>query len=208
MPLVIIAKGIFFVLLVLSSHNTNAQLWDSIGHHVKHPPKLHARLSGRSSFISGFPAKLFGVQLGLTFNDRVRTGIGVNGLRRPYEYSVMIEGEPTPYSFQLYTCLPYFEYTFVRRKRWEAMVNVQLGFGRASVQQMGAIASKHTLLIYEPNMIGLYHPLPWISVGGGIGYSITAPGKRRLGQQLTAPIYLVKLGIDAIYLWQQLGRTD
>lgn len=202
MPLAHVVKGIFFVCLVLLADNAKGQLWDSIAYHLSHKPKLDARLNGRSSFVSETPAKLVGIQIGLTYNKRVKWGLGFNQLKNEVARIKVVDGEEQIHLFQASTFMPYFEYVFYNRKRWEALVTVQAGLGNSWYTFEGNRRGHAAFAVYEPHMTGIWLPWDWIGFGFGVGYSLTLPGKTAIGEQLSAPLYLGKVAFRPFELFK------
>lgn len=201
MPLTLIVKGIFFMVLILTTQPSHAQLWDSIRHHLSARPKLDARLNGRSSFVGSTPAKLGGVQVGVSYDKRVKVGIGFNTLGNEIFRTRLIDGEEQQHQFRMTTVMPYFEYVFLMKGKWEALITMQAGLGRSHYEYKSTTSNYASFFVYEPHMTGIYLPWKWIGIGAGVGYSITLPGKKITGEQLTAPIYLVKLVLRPMALF-------
>jgi hypothetical protein len=42
-------------------------------------------------------------------------------------------------------------------------------------------------------MIGMYEPVRYLAIGGGVGYRLMLIGQKNLDNKLSAPIYIIKV---------------
>ncbi len=184
-------KLIAFLVLFLfvSVRYSQAQFFDTISYSLKQKPQLDFKVDSRNSFISNRQARIFGVKVGLNFNKKVKIGIGYNWITSDVF-------RPSDKSFLKYAYLsPYFEYVYYKQDKWWLSIPVQFGLGWARYQYNNNSHTSPTyfLLHYEPAMIGMYEPVRYLAVGGGVGYRLMLIGQKNLDNKLTAPIYIIKV---------------
>ena len=184
-------------------------MFDTIREAFHHVPHLDLRLDTRNSFISNKAAKIFGIKVGLEFNDIVKTGISFNLMLIPFEKAKIVSVNNIIDTVQARLRFAYgsiyFEYVFYHRNNWSLSIPVQLGFGLAGytyrLQEEQQFEPLSPVIIYEPAMTGLYKPVSWVGFGIGFGYRLLPLGNRALDANFNYPVYVLKLVISpsAIY---------
>lgn len=196
-------KGIFFVILLISSVNAQAQFFDSIGSSLSYRPALDFKLDSRNSFIAARLARIWGVKVGLDFNHTVKLGLGYNWLSNDInrEFSIVnSRGEPETASAQFHFryISAYGEYVFFRKHPWEVSVLVLVGYGRSHLSYFDQYwvhteTPSKGIILYEPYMTAEYRLFTYFGVGAGIGYRLAYSSDRFSRRQLNSPIYVLKV---------------
>ena len=214
MPLLIV-KGIFVLWIFGNSTliygQTGESFIDTIKSSFYKKPKLDLRSEARTSFITAKPARIFGVKLGLNFNDKVQVGIGYNWLVSVIskDRKIVINGsvELVDSRLMLQYVSPYFEYTYYNSPKLELSIPVMIGMGysrytaASSFHQFVPDSKKNVVLFYEPYSVGIYKPIPWVGIGFGVGYRLLFIGNKSISENMNSPIYVfkVKLLVGVLY---------
>ncbi|MBL4654027.1 MAG: hypothetical protein JKY53_14365 [Flavobacteriales bacterium] len=210
-PSFVLVKGIFVISCLFFTTSLSAQssepFIDSIKTSFSYTPKLVLRADARTSFITNKPARIFGIKLGLNFNDRVQIGLGYNWLISDIKKDrrIVIEGkvEKVDSRLVLQYVSPYFEYTYYNSPKLELSIPVMIGLGysrytaESSFYQFVPDTENKFVLFYEPYSVGLYKPIPWVGVGFGVGYRLVFIGNNSLAENLNSPIYVFKVKLLA-----------
>ncbi|MBK7384606.1 MAG: hypothetical protein IPP83_13690 [Flavobacteriales bacterium] len=188
------------LLLLLLPFSMSAQLLDSIGLFLQEPPRLVVRLDVRGSFISNSNVRFLGAKVGLQHARRFQYGVGYSFLITPVEQEVMVDGVTTTARLRLGYVSPYVDYAFYQRGPWEVRLPVQIGIGSGSVVYDDAEGrTKHyarsMVFFYEPAMTVQYRFLKYFGIGAGWGFRLAIHSSNDLGEDLTAPIYILGLRI-------------
>lgn len=208
MPLVF-TKGIFVIALIsfftISFAQTGEPFIDSIRVSFKHQPRIDVRADARTSFITAKPARIFGVKLGLNFNDKVQVGVGYNWLISDIrkDRKVLINGELLRIDSRLVLryVSPYIEYTYYKSPKLELSIPVMFGFGFSRYTAANSFykfvpdTDKRFVMFYEPYSVGLYKPIPWVGLGFGVGYRLLFFGNNSISENLNSPIYVFKIKV-------------
>jgi hypothetical protein len=106
---------------------------------------------------------------------------------------------------------PYVDYAFYQRGPWEVRLPVQIGIGAGSTVYTDAEGEKQQvdrtgLLIYEPAMTVQYRFLKYFGVGAGWGYRLVVQTGEKLGENLSAPIYIFGLRIFFDDIWKDVNE--
>lgn len=202
------------VLFVLSPVLASGQLFDSIALFLQEEPRLIAKLDLRGSFVGNRGANFIGVKVGLEHAHRFQYGIGYSFLMAEIDGEATVDGlGSVPTRLRMGYVAPYVDYAFYQRGRWEIRLPVQLGFGSGSVRYKdpdgGSTVLKRTgLVIYEPAMTVQYRFLKYMAVGGGWGFRLVMHTRSGLGENLSAPIYLVGLRIFFGDIYRDLVKPE
>lgn len=187
------------------------QLLDSIGLFLQEPPRIVAKLDVRGSFISNQNVRIMGVKLGLEHARRFQYGVGYSFLFKSVEGERYVEDIGLqPVRLRLGYVNAYVDYAFYQRGPWEVRLPVQVGFGSGSVvydatDGSTATVSKTGLLIYEPAMTVQYRFLKYFGLGAGWGFRLVVRTNDDLGENLSAPIYIIGLRVFFEDLYRDLG---
>lgn len=214
MPLLLV-KGIFvtwiFANSTLGYAQTSEPFIDSIKSSFYNKPKLDLRVDARTSFITTKPARIFGIKLGLNFNDKVQVGVGYNWLISDIktDRKIVINGsiELVDSRLVLQYVSPYFEYTYYNSPKLELSIPVMIGLGysrytaASSFYQFVPDSKKNVVMFYEPYSVGVYKPIPFVGIGFGVGYRLLFIGNKSISENLNSAIYVfkVKLLVGVLY---------
>ncbi len=193
------------ILICFCSINSAAKAqptFDTIKDCLKHKPHVLGKLDSRNSFIDNSRAKIFGIKIGLDFNERLQFGIGYNQL-----YSKATNFEKTVYftsnkndssvaSLKLQYISAYIEYVYYQNKKWELSIPLQFGIGKTYYQYTNLgiknIIEKGTFFIYEPAVGIEYKIVKWFGIGAGIGFRFIITDYKRLNEKFNSPTYAFK----------------
>ncbi|MBX3163848.1 MAG: hypothetical protein KF900_05165 [Bacteroidetes bacterium] len=197
-------KHILFLAIFLCLYSTHkAQLMDSIGYLLKQPYSIDARLESRNSFIDNQLISVSGARLGLSFQRKLKLGIGVSWLASDVKEQFQIKnsfGKDTSINRFLkfmYVCY-YADFVFYKTKRWQLSVPIQVGTGVSWFQRNSVYSFKHKdpkyfLLLYEPGVSTQFKVFRWFGVGADIAYRFTMKNNEKVGEKLMSPTYSFKI---------------
>lgn len=166
-------------------------------------PKFLIKLSTNNSFITNSFARIRGIQVGLNFKKITKLGIGYHwlakGIERPLE-GIIPEACEVKGQLKTRYVAPFIEYVYLKRKRYEFSIPLQIGVGKGFFEYTDASGRKqqtpsHWLGFYEPSMTGIYKIIPYLGVGAGIGYRLLIFGGKHFDDRFTAPTYQIKVKI-------------
>jgi hypothetical protein len=203
---------LFLLITLLSFSFGKAQLLDSIALFTQEPPRPVFRLDIRGSFVSNRNVRLMGAKIGLEHARRFQYGVGYSFLFTPVEREEDVEGVGlTTVKVRVGYITPYVDYAFYQRGPWEVRLPVQIGIGAGSTVYTDAEGEKQQvdrtgLLIYEPAMTVQYRFLKYFGVGAGWGYRLVVQTGEKLGENLSAPIYIFGLRIFFDDIWKDVNE--
>lgn len=199
-------RTFFFILLLVACEARcmaqSVNLSDSLSHVFKQKATPTAAWNTWRSFVTGKSVKIQDVRVGVAFGRNFSIGIGYHWLPKGFattgkQYDSVYNGE-----LRFRYVAPYVEYSYFRKGRWEASVDLQIGVGRSWLETTtkSRIGEKN-MLLYEASMGVEYKILKTVAVGGGYGYRIPLIGNKALGQNFTSPVYIfgVRIIFDELY---------
>ncbi len=199
---------LFFSLIVVS---TNAQFMDSIHSCLEHPPKLMIKLNNKGSFVANKPASVVGFVVGLSFNKKLKFGLGYNQvishLYKNYYFNDYL-GNPVDTfvsTLKMIYFSTYLEYVYYYNKHWEISIPIKFGAGVSRYAYKAGTKTyytdNHFGFIYEATTDIVYKPVSWFGLGAGFGYRIVLFKELEIMKQFTSPIYSfgIKIYISPIY---------
>lgn len=206
-------------MLVLCSTALQAQriaLSDSLKLVFKEAPKPTGAINTWSSFITGRPASIADVRLGVIWKKTLSLGLGYHWLYSDFSTTAEVKGKEVSGDVRFRYWGPYAQYTYYRKGPWELGVDLQLGVGRSFLRsQEGSVRTDYLsgrMIVYEASMSVSYKILNTFVVEGGYGYRVMLKSNRALNQQFTAPVYTFGVGLmfDEIYKWwkKQQGKEE
>lgn len=186
--------------MFLASHShvcaQTINLSDSLYRVLRHKPVPTAKLDTRNSFITGNSAKVYGIKVGLSFRKTLTIGLGYNWIGTDLTEPVRIGPQVFESEIRMRYIAPFVEYSFYKKGNWEAMVPVQLGFGksfhRINTQNGDLNTNMGRVILYEPGMSIEYKIFGIVGVGGGFGYRLMLKNNKSIDQQFTSPVYVLR----------------
>jgi hypothetical protein len=195
----------FIVSFVLACNCCKAQsvnLSDSLSHVFKQKATPTAAWNTWRSFVTGKSVKIQDVRLGVAFGRNFSLGIGYHWLPKGFVTSGKQSDNIYTGELRFRYIAPYVEYSYFRKGRWEASVDLQLGIGKSWLETANQLrVGEKNMLLYEASMGVEYKILKTVAVGGGYGYRIPLVGNKALGQNFTSPVYIfgVRIIFDELY---------
>ena len=150
---------IFFI--VISPIFGKAQFLDSLKSFVSHKPRVAFRFDSKTTFISTSGVSIWGLNLGLDFNNKLKSGLGFYFLRSRLHKQQRISREFFPDTSVDSRLFVYYggifaEYVFFQNEKWEMCFPLQVGFGsswyRYDVSGRLYDRDKHFIALYEANI--------------------------------------------------------
>ncbi len=196
-------KNLLFlsVILIYFSFNLKGQEFEKeIKNALKTTPMLDFRLDSRNSFISSSNVRIFGIKLGLQYDNKISIGLGYNQLVSELNNNEIRLGDSL-YSGRLnYNYLsPYIEYIFYQDKQWEFSIPVQFGVGNTfysnNNENQPSELYRKTVISYEPAIIFQYRFLKYFGAGMGVGYRLMIIPNKNIEERFTSPVYLFKFKV-------------
>ena len=208
-------RVVFVVILGLACAKWSAgqtiNLMDTLGVVFRNEPKLQFTWDSRNSFINGNGASIFGIKLGAAFGESLDIGLGYNWLYNDVNTAIPINesGKTAQAQLVFRYVAPYFNYSFYHNRKWLVSIPVQLGVGMTRQQYVNEVGQKVKIhqgwvMLYEPAMVLEYQVLPFIGIGGGVGYRLMLKNNRQIDQTFTAPIYKLNFNVKFGVLYQQI----
>lgn len=152
-----------------------------------------------------------GIKAGVEFGSTVAIGIGYNWMYTKIRSELIdgIEDTPVQADIVFRYVAPYFAYTFYQKKKWEISIPIQFGVGMSRLQytNMAGVTTKRNqglIVLYEPAMTLEYLPLPYIGIGGGVGYRLMLKNNKMIDERFTAPTYKLVFSVKIGVLYNQL----
>lgn len=188
------------LLILLFVNGFSQKVEDDISEAVKNPPSPFFRFDAKNSIISNSGAKIWGLNLGLDYDNTFKYGVGFYGLssivkKNFYETSNGITDTINTRLKFFYLSL-FAEYVFYKSKHWQASMPIQIGVGSTRFRGMGDddkyIYNQKPIILYEATLTGHYRFLRYFAIGGGVGYRIMLLNNKTMDMQLTNPIYILK----------------
>lgn len=191
---------LFFCLMLVSTAGFSQQFEQELKEAIKEKPRFEVRFDSRNSFISQSGVRVFGVKLGLQFQEKLSIGLGYNQLwssltNQDIQWqNQFVRGE---LKFNYFS--PYVEYVFYQDQYWEMSIPVQFGIGSAYYENKTEIGPpelhKKTVVSYEPAITFQYRFMKYFAAGMGVGYRLMIIPNREIKERFTAPVYLFKFKI-------------
>lgn len=166
------------VLCFLLFSNLTGQPLDSVINNQSPTPFF--TLDSRNSNINATPIRMFGIKIGLEWADKYRAGFGHYRLfsdpKETVRYGPTNSAIRSRLRFRYFTL--FGEYRFLKTKKWTATGTFHFGLGQAfyeplNKKNLSGRIKKETVLLIGPYLSGSYRIIPWLGVGGGLGYRKT-----------------------------------
>lgn len=168
-------------------------LGDIIRESFAQEPRLMGRLEARTSFITGRPVQVRGVQGGAHFGERVTVGLGYHWLQSRL---VEVDGNAEEKRLLFRYVAPFFEYNFLHKQRWLVSIPLRVGIGGSSVRASDGKLDRGGILLYEPAMTVEYQFLKYFGIGVGAGYRLMLVNNKAINQSFNSPVYLFKFRVQ------------
>ncbi len=202
-----------FSILITAHSSSSGQVMDEIKTSLKTKPKFFLNLSSFNTFIDGDFASFDGVKTGITFDKKVRFGVGYFALAnngvvttinvREGNNSFETNGQLELYYFNLSA-----EYYFYHEFPWQfSVVPFNLALGSAHYEYVSRATSKRVsgpselIIVYQPDITAQYNVLKWFGFGVSTGYRFTL--YRSLEQTKALPGFNFsvdfRLSLDELY---------
>lgn len=196
---------IAFLVSSLIGLSQPAALGDTLRFAFSQEPKLMGRFEARTSFITGQPVQVRGIQAGANFGDRVIIGLGYHWLQSRLT-SIGEEGEQQRLLFRFVG--PFFEYNFLHKERWLVSIPLRIGIGGSSVKSDAGTIDRGAVFLYEPAMSVEYQFLRYFGIGVGAGYRLMLVNNKAIDQNFNSPVYLFKFRVQLGKLYADMKPSD
>jgi hypothetical protein len=178
--------AIFFIFLNLSA---NSQFIDSISKNIKAKPVFFIKLDTRGSFVSNRHVVINGIKGGLSFDKKLKVGLGYNWLKsnyQPFYNGINV-------NLISHNISAFIDYIFLKKGPFEYTANIQLGFGNVMYKHNQIPLENSAALFYEQSISAEYRFLKYFGIGFGLGYRFAVYNKRYINEKLSAPVYIARL---------------
>ena len=205
-------KYLILILLFFSfSFQGKSQLMDSIHVCLQAPPKPMVKLNNRGSFMANKSATVIGLVLGVSFNKRLKFGLGYNQVKSHiYKHYILKDDFGNPedtfnLTLELSYISGYAEYIYFYTKHWEISIPIQFGAGFSryyyKTSDKTFYTGNHFGFTYEATTDIVYKPVNWVGFGVGFGYRILLFNEPEILRQFSSPIYSfgIKLYLSPVY---------
>lgn len=175
---------------------------------LKKKPRLEFRLDSRNTFISQDGVRVFGLKLGLSFDNKLTFGLGYNELLSKVKREATYGGEMHDVRLGYSYISPYVDFIFYRDDRWELSIPVQIGLGEtyyaALIDEKDITFARGFVLSYEPAITFQYKFLSYFGAGAGVGYRLMVIRNPAIKEDFTSPVYLFKFKIYFQDIYQDI----
>jgi hypothetical protein len=201
---------VFLVIFTFSSH-IKAQFIDSLKMHLSHQPTFFIKLNNRNTFIKNQTARVNGLNIGFSYNNRFRTGIALNHLTSSYTQKNTCNDHTIISHFAISYISYFVDYTYYQKKRLSIAIPLQLGLGMSYYHYSSNnhlwLYSKHYGITYEASTIVNYELFYWISVNGGLGYRLALFDNNEANLHFTSIIYSFGINLYPGRLYKHLFKS-
>jgi hypothetical protein len=203
--------GLFLCLIYFIP--VKAQILDTISYSLKQKPKFYLTLASFNTFIDGDYANIFRVKMGLSYNQRVKLGLGYSNLaNNDVVTEIKIKGANS--EFTTNGRLIYWniglsaEYFFYDNYPWQfSLAPFNVAFGKANYEYINRTDHKLTstpaelVISYQPEISAQYSIFRWLGLGVTTGYRFTLLRSRKATQNLNAPLFAIDIRffVDEVY---------
>ena len=196
--------GIVLIInLGLMTGHASAQLIDKLKEDFSKKPKFSLRLDTRNSFIKNKAAKIRGIKFGLDYGKDITVGLSINWLDKKFDEvkPVLLVNDDTAFAKLDFGYLGlFFEYTFLRNKRWEVDIPIQIGIGSTYFtyndhKNEAQRLSQKPIVVYEPSMTATYKFWRYFGVGVGVGYRLMLINNKDIEGNFNSPTYTLRLKV-------------
>lgn len=161
---------------------TQAQLyhvWDSIVYYMQFKPSLTADFDSKNTFVTGHGVPMKGLELGISFKNKISYMLGVYFLREPiYNRATLYKGTTKEATYNTQVYINYWsliaEYSIYRSRRWNIYMPFQIGTGFAKKYYYDSTSLKRAdrsrIVPVELSITGNYRIWKFIGLSGGLGY--------------------------------------
>ncbi len=197
-----IIKYSVVILFISNSFKVRAQFLDTIKSITQKKPSIDARIETRNSFITNGRAKVTGVRIGLSFQKKLKVGVGYSWLASDVFEKKIINNylgkQDTVNNYLKFGYVAcYTDFVFHKTKRWQLSVPLQFGAGLSWFKYNDGATNIYTpkrmLLLYEPGISIQFKVFRWLGLGSDIAYRFTIKNNKYVGEKLNSPTYAFKL---------------
>jgi hypothetical protein len=205
--------SIVFVCMLFVFTKANAQLLDTIDFSLNKKPKFFFTFANHNTFIDHQYANVNGTRLGVSFNRRVRFGVGFfNLVNNSIVTTIPIKENDQEYTTEGQLSFSFIafsaEYFYYNKYPWQfGVMPFNIGIGQAHYDYINRpqgirVSTEHeTIVLYQPEFSGQYSIFRWIGVGTAIGYRLILYREHKVNTDLNAPMFSfdIRLFLDEIY---------
>ncbi|WP_258540707.1 hypothetical protein [Parvicella tangerina] len=168
--------------------------------------KLMFALDARRSFVLDNKVKFNGFKIGVELYEKHRVGLGFYGLRKPVNFIGRIDKQEFPeatdtlfFNFN-YTGF-FYDYVWLRTKRWELTTPTHLGIGAIEIQYQDTAGVRRPPFIKGGSVVfGIggsvqFKIWRWLALGTGGGYRAMLSKEENIKRPLNAPYYQFQVKI-------------
>jgi hypothetical protein len=163
---------------------------------------IDARIESRNSFIDYQLVSITGLRAGLSFQRKLRFGVGLSWLDSDVISAVPAVQLPGDTALRkrliklAYFCV-YSDVVFHKTKRWQLSVPLQVGLGSSWLEDPSSDdpskdQPSQLLLLYEPGISAQYKFFRWFGAGADIAYRFTVRNSA-VADRLSSPTYSFKV---------------
>lgn len=177
------------------------------------------QLDSRNSFVLGRPLKIYGIRIGMEFNEVHGIGFGLYSPLTTISINYLETQDMKVEADFSYASIFYY-YAFVNQKHWKIASSAHIGRGKANVK---VVDSKYKTLIlgsdgtpelnatnqlFMMQELGLevqykYH---WLGLGAGSGYRSLLVGNDNQRHFFDGAVYSVKMKIFYCEMYKSLNK--
>lgn len=208
-------KRLLIVFSIFLSTFVYSQINDTIKPLLPGKTKIFFRFDNRYSLVSDSLSKVTGFKFGIDYNQRVRIGAGNHRLVSPFTKKVFIDSagvrvDSVSAVLRMSYIGFFYEYVFMKTKKWEFSIPVQIGYGTSSYDYIYGDRvfkmQKNPVLVFETNIEGHYKILRYFGIGGGTGLRLMLVKNKEIEQNFNSPIYILKIKLFLGELYRDIFK--
>ena len=182
--------------------------------------KLNFRLDfdSRRTFVDRNSVNIFGLRVGL-HKKKIGFGIGYYSSRsfgvfdrsiaKNYTDNKLSPPENFPAEFDFDYFSIFGDYIFLKKNRWQATANTQLGIGRVNIDLLDGNNTRNIIerkSLVEHSVKVNYQVLRWLRLDGGLGFRYLIRAEEQIKNAFNAPIYIVGVNVNVKELFRKRSK--
>ncbi len=202
-----------FLLLLMAQLNGSGQIFEGLTKSLKEKPKFFLTLASFNTFIDHDFASFNGLKMGVTYDKKVRFGLGYftlanNGVVTTIDVNEVNSSYTTNGQLEVFFFNFSAEYIFFNRLPWQfSAVPFNLALGSAHYEYISRTESKRVkgpaefLMLYQPEVTAQYNVIKWFGFGVSTGYRFAVIRSKKQTKKLDGFNFSIdfRLSIDELY---------
>lgn len=181
--------------------------------------KLLFAFDARRSFVLDNKVKFNGIKIGVELIEKHRIGLGFYGMQQPVKFVGFIDKQKFPEAtdtlfFNFNYGGAFYEYIWLRSKRWELTTPMHLGLGGIELTYLDTAGIRRPPFIKGGSFVlgfgasAQFKIWRWLALGTGGGYRRMLTSEENIKRPLNAPYYQFQVKILLGELYRMAFRRE